>query len=132
MTNPAKLRLVPHDAEAIVALPQPPRAWSTGHDVQFYESEEFLYGSVASFLVDGVRAGQPIVVIATEVHRRHFADYMRGTGVDIDTLLHGRDVVWLDARETLNAFMEGPTPSRELFQATVGAVFEKLMENRKY
>jgi hypothetical protein len=52
--------------------------------------------------------------------------------VDVGSLADGRDVVWLDARETLSAFMEGPTPNRELFEATVGNVFEKVISDRRY
>jgi len=106
--------------------------WSPGHDVQFYENEEFLNTAVAGFLADGVRVGQPIIVIATGVHRTAFASRMRSMGLDPDDLVLGRDAVWLDARETLTAFMEGGRPNRELFEATVGNVFEKLITNRRY
>jgi KaiC/GvpD/RAD55 family RecA-like ATPase len=106
--------------------------WSPGHDVQFYENEEFLNTAVAGFLSDGVRVGQPIIVIATGAHRNAFAARMRSMGLDPDDLVHGRDAVWLDARETLTAFMEGGRPNRELFEATVGNVFETLITNRRY
>jgi PAS domain S-box-containing protein len=130
MTQPVDLRLV--QGTEPVLLGEPPRAWATGHDVQFYDTEDFLYASVASFLADGIRAGQPIVVIATDVHRKHFTDYLRATGVDVSVLLEGRDAIWLDANETLSAFMEGPMPDRELFYATVGNVFERVIKDRKY
>jgi KaiC/GvpD/RAD55 family RecA-like ATPase len=108
------------------------RAWATGHDVQFYENETFLSTSVAKFLVEGVRAGQPVIVIATAAHRKAFAAKMVAMGVDPEELVHARTAVWLDARETLSAFMEGGRPNRELFDATVGNVFEQLTANRKY
>ena len=114
---------------AVAPAPVPMKKWARGHDVQFYENEDFLATAVASFLVEGVRAGQPLVVIATEAHRRQFQRRMRAAGVKHADLVEGRDVIWLDARETLTAFMEGDRPNAELFEATVGAVFEKLMEN---
>jgi hypothetical protein len=106
--------------------------WTPGHDVQFYENEEFLQTAVANFLADGVRVGQPIIVIATSAHRKAFAERMRSLGIDPDDLVHARDAIWLDARETLSAFMEGGRPSPELFEATVGNVFAKLVKNRRY
>jgi hypothetical protein len=103
-----------------------------GHDVQFYRSEAYLTRAVVDFLAAGVVAGQPIVVIATEAHRQRFADGLRARGLDIDELSWGRLAVWLDARETLASFMEGDLPNRALFLATVGNVFERLLNNRSY
>lgn len=128
MTNPTKLQLV--SDEPVAPLPTPTTPWTTGHDVQFYDSEEFLFASVSSFLVDGVRAGQPAVVIATESHRRGLEAALRALHIDVDD--PATETVWLDARTTLAAFMEGGQPNRELFDATVGNVFARVMENRSY
>lgn len=103
-----------------------------GHDVHFYHSEAALAESVIDFLADGIRVGQPIIVIATPEHRAAFAAGLRAKDLDPDTLFAGRVAVWLDAQETLNAFMDGSTPSRELFRATVGSVFEKILDKRHY
>lgn len=109
-----------------------PHAWAPTHDVQFYATEEDLALSVARFLVEGARAGQPIIVIATPAHRKLFKQAMRSRGVEPDDLVRGRDCVWLDAHETLSAFMEGSHPNPELFEATVGSVIERMMRNRRY
>lgn len=108
------------------------QAWVASHDVQFYESDEFLFGSVAEYLATGVRLGQPIVVIATGAHRAGYRAAMRSRGANPDDLTEGRDVAWLDARETLAAFMEGGQPNAELFDLTVGRVFEAMRSNRRY
>jgi hypothetical protein len=109
-----------------------PHAWTPTHDVQFYVGDDKLTASVARFILQGVRVGQPMVVIATASHRKAFKDAMRGMGIEPEDLVEGRDMVWLDARDTLSAFMEGPHPNRELFHATVGSVFERLMRDRRY
>lgn len=103
-----------------------------GHDVQFYRTDDYLTSAVVEFLGDGIRAGQPVIVIATEAHRRAFAERLRIKGLDPDEVFSGRLAVWLDARETLSAFMEGGLPNRELFFATVGSVFERLLAKRYY
>jgi MEDS: MEthanogen/methylotroph, DcmR Sensory domain len=110
----------------------PTRAGMTGHDVHFYRSEASLVRSVVNFLADGVRAGQPLVVIATPEHQRLFSDGLRARGLDIDELYSGRLAVWLDARDTLACFMEGGCPNRELFMATIGSVFERMINKRSY
>lgn len=117
----------PHDASMLTL-----QAWVASHDVQFYESEEFLFGSVADYLSTGVRLGQPIVVVATAAHRKGYRDAMRARGFNPDDLTEGRDIAWLDARDTLAAFMEGGQPNAELFELTVGRVFEALRRNRPY
>ncbi len=113
-------------------IPKPLQAWMPSHDVQFYENEQFLRSTVSKFLVEGVKLGQPIIVIATAAHRKAFAKAMCAAGMDPADLRDGRDSIWLDARETLSAFMEGGRPNAELFEATVGNVFEKVMKDRRY
>lgn len=108
------------------------RAGDIGHDVQFYRTDGYLLGAVANFLADGVRAGQPLIVIATEAHRRGFARELHARGLDIDELLSGREAIWLDARETLAVFMESGRPNRDSFFATVGSVFERVLRKRNY
>jgi len=108
------------------------RAGDAGHDVQFYQTEAHLTRTVAEFLADGVRAGQPLIVIATEPHRKAFARELHARGLDIDVILSGREAIWLDARETLSAFMEAGHPNRDMFFATVGSVFEQVLKKRHY
>jgi hypothetical protein len=110
----------------------PTPAGTTGHDVHFYRTEEALTRTVVSFLAAGVAAGQPIVVFATAARRRLFEQGLREKGLNTEELFSGRLAMWIDARETLASFMEGVTPNRELFMATVGSVFERLLKKRSY
>lgn len=107
-------------------------AGDVGHDVQFYHSDAYLTSVVADFLAAGVRVGQPLIVIATAAHRIAFAKELRARGLDTDEILSGREATWLDARETLEAFMEGGHPNAELFRATVGSVFDVVLRKRHY
>ena len=112
--------------------PRPTAVGPTGHDVLFYRTDAFLTRSAVDFLAEGVRFGQPIIVIATEAHRRAFADGLRSKGLDPDQGFGDRLGVWLDAQETLDSFMEGSLPNRELYMANVTALFERLIDNRNY
>ena len=107
------------------------QVWGTRHDVQFYDDDFALAASVGRFLAEGLRAAQPCLVIATPTHRRAFNAYLKTLSVDVDAL-HSSQMVCLDARETLTAFMEGNRPNAELFHATVGNVFERLVSERRY
>lgn len=110
---------------------QQARSWERAHDVQFYDNHAYLAESVGRFLAEGIRAAQPAIVIATAAHRRAFMAELQRLGIDVDAL-HPSDMVWLDARETLSAFMEGSSVNAELFHATVGSVMEKVVANRRY
>lgn len=107
------------------------RVWQTRHDVTFYREDSALAPVVARFLSDGIRSGQPTVVIATASHRVAFTAELERMGIDVDEV-HHRDLVWLDAHGTLSAFMEGGRPNAELFEATVGNVLEKILSDRRY
>ncbi len=98
-----------------------------GHDVHFYRSDAQLTRVVIDFLVEGARARQPLIVIATVPHMRVFEGALRARGLDAERLLSGREAEWLDARDTLASFMVGTRPDRELFMATVGNVFERVL-----
>jgi PAS domain S-box-containing protein len=87
--------------------------------VQFYESEDFLYRAVSEFLADGLSAGHPAIVIATEPHRRGFVKSLESKGFDT------KNVVLADARETLNRFMNGSMPDEELFKKHIGGIILK-------
>ena len=99
-------------------------AIASSHIVQFYENDSFLCETVADFLADGIRAGQPVVIIATEPHRKDIALRLKAKGLDTEGSMRRESCLWLDARETLTTFMVGTTPDRDLFYARVGAALE--------
>src|SRR6478752_6872542 len=76
---------------------------ASAHAVQFYESEEFLSSAVGNFLAEGIRAGEPVMVIATEEHRDAFIRELQRREMTWDS----SRIRLLDARDTLELFMEG-------------------------
>ena len=105
-------------------------AGTKAHEVAFYDRDDQLVSTVVAYLMEGLDAGQPAVVIATGLHRRAFAEGIRAAGFDPVRLSEDGDLLLLDARRTLNAFLEGPTPVWELFQATIGNVLQRLRQRR--
>jgi hypothetical protein len=72
------------------------------HGVQFYSEGRFLSGAVADFLGDGLAAGQPVVVIATAKHCEAIVAELKARHFDVDTHIEQRDLVLLDAAQTLD------------------------------
>ena len=86
------------------------------HLVQFYDREDELVSTVAAFIGDALRNGDPAIVVATETHRRAFGAALMAEGLDIGNL------VMLDAAETLTTFMHERGPDPGAFDATVGGL----------
>lgn len=103
-----------------------------GHDVQFYDSQELLAQSVARFLADGVRAGQPLIVTARKPLWAQIGQQLRRFDIDAAQLHNDGRCVYFDSRTALRAFMQGRHPDGELFFATIGDVFRKTIGGRAY
>ena len=89
------------------------------HAVQFYEKDEFLCARVADFMAVGFARNEPGVMIATGEHCQAVAAHLNARGLDL------RHVTFLDARETLNAFMSGTMPDEARFRETIGSVMKQ-------
>jgi signal transduction histidine kinase len=95
------------------------------HVVQFYEDEGFLFNVVADFIDAGVRAGEPLLVIATHAHWRGFLARLALLDHDVDRLCESDQLSFLDARETLARFMLKNQPDRQRFHDVISAALNK-------
>jgi hypothetical protein len=100
------------------------------HVVQFYDNDAGAREAVVDFLRRGLCAGEPVVVIATELHRRMFVDALHVQGIDTTAHIERGDLVVLDARATLDALMLDGRPNAELFDTVVGGVMERMTAAR--
>lgn len=89
------------------------------HSVQFYEKDEFLCARVADFFASGLPKNEPGIMIATEEHCQAVAGDLGARGLDLTS------VTFLDARETLNAFLSGATLDESRFRETVGGALKQ-------
>jgi MEDS: MEthanogen/methylotroph, DcmR Sensory domain len=96
------------------------------HAVQVYDELAELAASVGRYLDAGFRRGEPAVLIATAAHRRVFAAELESRGWDIDQLEGKGLLVCRNGQDTLDAFMDGETPSAERFEQVVGGVIDDL------
>lgn len=105
-------------------------AHSHRHTVQFYSDDQALVSTVAVFLGEGMVAGQPAVVVATEVHRTGILRELSARLIDVPRACHLGDLVLMDAEEMLAAFMHGDVPDPECFKRHVGDVIEQALGGR--
>ena len=102
------------------------------HGVQFYESELALAKTVASFLAEGFRAGEPAIVIATTLHAAVIRKSLNVLGFDYATLRQPGVLETFDATKMLSTFMISGMPDPLLFRSNVGNVIDGLGAKTRY
>jgi MEDS: MEthanogen/methylotroph, DcmR Sensory domain len=101
------------------------------HAVQFYSSDKTLFTTVATFLAEGMVAGQPAIVIATPAHRAAIVEHLCGKSIDCDRAIRDGNLLLLDAQETLDLFMIDDEPHATVFFDNVGRLIDQALNGRK-
>lgn len=96
------------------------------HAVQVYDDLAELTASVGHYLGAGFRRGEPAVLIAARAHSDAFAAELEAHGWCVAELEAEGLLTRRDARQTLDAFMVGETPSAERFEQTVGGAIDEV------
>lgn len=89
------------------------------HAVQFYESPEYLAGVIRDYILEGLRASEPAIAIARREHLDLIENALRQAGADLDR------VTFIDARATLDTFMDGTAIDRDAFMTAIGGVLDR-------
>jgi hypothetical protein len=89
------------------------------HLVQIYEEDEVFLDSVEGFIAGGLRAGDGVVVIATDTHLQALEERLAGQGIDLDPARASDQFIALNAEKLLGRFMVNGWPDEELFEATI-------------
>jgi hypothetical protein len=100
------------------------------HAVQFYKDDESLAATVGRFLGEGVKAGQPGIVIATPSHTKMILAQLELNGLNPAGLQRTGELLTLDARKVLSSFMVGTLPDPLMFKSNVGDVIDRLCAAR--
>jgi hypothetical protein len=97
---------------------------SHDHVVQFYESDAFLVGTVADFVVSSLRGWEAVIVVGTPQHREAFAQAIRAEGVDLDAAQRDGRYRAMDARSLLSRFMVDGSLDPVRFEDVVGSLID--------
>jgi DNA-binding NarL/FixJ family response regulator len=114
-----------------VVLPFPPQNVSMAgrHEAGFYSDDASLLEGFTQFIGAALRAGNAVIVVATEAHRDRLLPRLQSHGLDITAAIEQGRYIPLDAAATLSTFMvdDLPDPARffeaaaHLFTAAVKA-----------
>ena len=96
------------------------------HIVQFYDAESQLVEAVTEYLLAGLAAGEPLLLIATAEHRDLLRSSLAAHGVEVDALVGTGRLTMLDARETLSQILRDDAPDPSLFDEIIGGVLQRV------
>jgi len=101
-------------AKNLFAPLQREREITRRHEVEFYPDDAAFVVGLTRFIETALEAGDAVIVVATESHRKSLLQRLQEHGVDVAAATeHGR-YVSLDVAETLSTFMVNdlPDPAR--------------------
>ncbi len=108
-----------------------PAVADIGHAVQFYREDAELFDTVATFLADGIRAGDVSIVIATEPHLRGFDSALVAAGLDPVAARADGLLVSLDADVTLARVIRNGRLDPAAFASEMDSVMQRAADSRR-
>jgi hypothetical protein len=94
------------------------------HFVQLYESDTLLIKTLGKFIGDGIRAGEPCVVVATPEHIAALEAFLRARKLDTAAELADGRLRLIDSHEALSKFLVDGRPDKAKFEQSVGKLLE--------
>ena len=101
-------------------------AVASEHIVQFFDSDESRADNVASFLADGYRAGEPVVVVARPVNWSLIMERLEFLGVPVQSAIVRGTLIVKDASQTLDEISPFGSPDAVAFESAVGKAVMSL------
>lgn len=89
------------------------------HLVQFYQDDHVFLDTLEGFVSGGLRAGDGVIVIATESHLSNLESRLRARRHDFDGALSSEQYIPLVASDVLDQFMVNRWPDETAFERVV-------------
>ena len=100
------------------------------HAIHVYDSEAEFAATVGTFVADGLRDREGVIVVATEPHAAAIAGRLVELGVDVDHASEDGALFLLDAAQTLNLFTTQGNPDPKRFNAAIGGIIRQAAAGR--
>jgi PAS domain-containing protein len=103
----------------------PSAAPTSGHAVQFYETDSTLIEVLGSQLGSALEAGDTVVIIATNKHLDGLRAELASRNTDFEAASQIGRYMEFDAAESLRQFMVNGLPDKKKFENSIGAIVAK-------
>jgi DNA-binding NarL/FixJ family response regulator len=101
------------------------------HEVQFYSDDSSFLVGFTGFIETALKAGNVVIVVATESHRKSLLTRLREHGVDTASAMQRGSYIALDVADTLSTFMVDDMPDRARFLKVVGDLVTTAAQSAK-
>lgn len=89
------------------------------HLVQIYEEDALFLDTLSGFVLEGLRSGDGVIVIATSAHLLALEDVLASSGFEVEAARRSDQYTALDAEKCLERFMVNNWPDDMRFERTV-------------
>jgi DNA-binding NarL/FixJ family response regulator len=93
---------------------------ASSHKVHFYRDDASFVVGLTGFIEAALEAGNPLIVVATEPHRKSLLQRLQAKGLNIGAAIEQGRYIPLDVNETLSTFMVNDLPDPVQFQKVAG------------
>ena len=100
----------PCHEEALPSLVLRKAEITRSHEVEFYSDDAAFVVGFTRFIEASLRAGNAVIVVATEAHRKDLLATLQAHGVDIVAAIERGRYISLDAADLLSTFMVNDLP----------------------
>ena len=90
------------------------------HEAGFYSDDASLLDGFTQFIGAALKAGNAVIVVATESHRDRLLPRLQAHGLDIGAAIEQGRYISLDAADTLSTFMVNDQPDPVRFSKVAG------------
>jgi DNA-binding NarL/FixJ family response regulator len=101
------------------------------HEVQFYSDDAAFLVGLTCFIEAPLRAGNPVIVVATESHLKGLFQGLLARGVDAAAAIEQGLYLPLDVDETLSTFMVNDLPDSVRFLKLLGDLLASTIKAAK-
>ncbi len=98
------------------------------HLVQFFQNDGQLIKSIAEYSYEGFKKGEAVILIATDSHLTGIEKSLIYMGIDVAQKKELKQMITLEAHQTLSSLMVRRSASRRLFQQKVGPLMTETTQ----
>jgi len=99
--------------------------------VATYRDDASFVSDFARFLAAALRVGNPVIVIATESHRRGILQQLHEQGWNIEAAIKEGRYIELDAAQTLSTFMVNDWPDAQRLSRLAASLMQDALKGAK-
>ncbi|MBC7900074.1 MAG: MEDS domain-containing protein [Saprospiraceae bacterium] len=101
------------------------------HLLQIYEDDEIFLDTLEGFVAGGLKAGDGVVVLATESHITGLDMRLSSQGIDINAARLNGDYIVVDAEEALSVFIADGWPNDDQFHELVADLLRRARSDER-